>query len=75
MKYRTIFSNFAALAFGEFASKAFGFITMVYLARVLGAENFGFIGFVSTISAYVVLFCKFWRGTICNTYVGSDSIK
>lgn len=59
MNYKTIFSYFVTLAFGEITSKAFGFMTMVYLARVLGADNFGFIGFVSAISAYVVLFSNF----------------
>ena len=57
--FKTIFISFSQLAFGEFFSKVFGFFTMVYLARVLGAENFGLVGFVSTISAYVVLFANF----------------
>jgi O-antigen/teichoic acid export membrane protein len=59
MKFRSIISNFTMLAFGEFSSKAFGFLTTVYLARVLGVEGFGFYGFVSSVSTYVILFSNF----------------
>jgi O-antigen/teichoic acid export membrane protein len=58
-EYKNIILNFSHLAFGEFSSKAFGFLTSVYLARVLGADNFGLLGFVSALSAYVVLFSNF----------------
>ena len=59
MNYKAILSKLVTLAFGEFSSKAFGFFTMVYLARVLGADNFGMVGFVSAISGYVLLFANF----------------
>jgi O-antigen/teichoic acid export membrane protein len=54
-----MFSNFVALAFGEFSSKAFGFLTMIYLANTVGAERFGMIGFASAAAAYAVLFANF----------------
>ncbi|MBI2430172.1 MAG: oligosaccharide flippase family protein [Ignavibacteriales bacterium] len=34
-------------------------MTAVYLARVLGADGFGLFGFVSALSAYVILFSNF----------------
>ena len=42
LSLKTVLINFSHLAFGEFSSKAFGFLTTVYLARVLGVEIFGF---------------------------------
>ena len=59
MNYKTILKNVVALAFGEFSSKAFGFLTMIYLAKTLGAEQFGMVGFVSAIASYAVLFSNF----------------
>lgn len=51
-----IISNFSYLAFGEFASKAFGFLTTVYLARVLGTEQFGQYAWVMAIYIYGQIF-------------------
>ena len=59
LSFKTILVNFSHLAFGEFASKAFGFLTTLYLARVLGAEGLGMYGFVSAVSAYAILFSNF----------------
>lgn len=54
-----IFVNFSHLAFGEFASKAFGFLTTVYLARTLGAEGFGKYSWVMAVYSYLYLFANF----------------
>ncbi len=51
--------NFSQLAFGELSSKAFGFLTMVYLANTVGADQFGMIGFVVTVASYVILVANF----------------
>ncbi len=51
--------NFSQLAFGEFSSKAFGFLTMVYLAKTVGADQFGKVGFVVTVASYVILVANF----------------
>jgi O-antigen/teichoic acid export membrane protein len=59
LSLKSILINFSHLAFGEFASKAFGFLTTVYLARTLGADEFGQFGFISAVSAYVILFSNF----------------
>jgi O-antigen/teichoic acid export membrane protein len=59
LSLKSILVNFSHLAFGEFASKAFGFLTTVYLARTLGVDEFGMFGFISAVSAYVVLFANF----------------
>jgi O-antigen/teichoic acid export membrane protein len=47
--------NFSILATGETIGKVMGFATTVYLARVLGAEGFGYIGFVTALYGYVAL--------------------
>ena len=75
MNFKTLFSHFVTLAFGEFASKAFGFLTMVYLARVLGADAFGFIGFVGAISAYAVLFSNFGIEQYASQMLSADTSK
>ena len=59
LSFITVFVNFSHLAFGEFYSKVFGFFTIIYLARVLGAAGFGFYGFVSSVSTYFILFSNF----------------
>lgn len=46
------FQYFNQLAFGEYASRAFGFLTTMYLARTLGSENFGYYSFVTIFSQY-----------------------
>ncbi|MFA5832619.1 MAG: flippase [Bacteroidota bacterium] len=56
---KEIFINFSQLAASELMAKALGFVTMVYLARILGAEAFGLYGFVGALSTYAVLFSNF----------------
>ncbi|MFA6469382.1 MAG: flippase [Bacteroidota bacterium] len=56
---RSLILNFGNLAFGEYASRIFGFFTSVYLARVLGVEGFGMYGFVSSVATYFILFSNF----------------
>ncbi len=57
--YKIHISNFSHLAFGEFSSKAFGFLTTVYLARVLGAEQFGQYSWVMAVYAYAYMMANF----------------
>jgi O-antigen/teichoic acid export membrane protein len=45
---------------------------MAYLARTLGVERFGFIGFVSSISAYVILFANFGIENSSTQQLSSD---
>ncbi|MGE5314075.1 MAG: flippase [Acidobacteriota bacterium] len=47
--------NFSFLAAGEGLSKAFGFVTTVYLARILGAEGYGMVGFTAALTGYLAL--------------------
>ncbi len=46
------FKNFVSLLVGQVISRIFTFFVVIYLARVLGAANFGKIGFAQTILAY-----------------------
>ncbi len=48
----TIFKNFKYLVFAQVISQAFGFFTVVYIARILGASGFGVIVFAQTLSSY-----------------------
>ncbi len=45
---------------------------MAYLARTLGVECFGFLGFVSSISAYVILFANFGIENYSTQQLASD---
>ncbi len=50
-----ILRNFLALSLGEIASKGFGFLALVYLARILGVESFGDLSFVLAIYSYLAI--------------------
>jgi O-antigen/teichoic acid export membrane protein len=47
--------NFSWLSIGEVAARGFGFLTVIYLARVLGAAAFGLLNFAQAFLAYLVL--------------------
>ena len=44
-----VVKNFFSLSAAEAISKIFGFLAVIYLARILGAENFGKISFARAI--------------------------
>ena len=50
---KTIAGNFIWLTVLQIASYAFPFITMPYLARVIGVEGFGKIGFAAAIMVWI----------------------
>lgn len=50
-----ILKNVISLSSGEFIAKALGFVTTIYLARMLGSEGFGIIGFATAMLAYLTL--------------------
>ena len=52
---RQILKNFVSLSFAQIVTSALGLIVVAYLARVLGAEGFGKIGFAQAILAYFTL--------------------
>ena len=52
---RRILKNFLSLSFAQIITKALGLIVVAYLARVLGTEGFGKIGFAQAILAYFIL--------------------
>jgi O-antigen/teichoic acid export membrane protein len=59
LSLKSILVNFSHLAFGEFASKAFGFLTTVYLARTLGVEQFGEYAWVLSVFAFALMVSNF----------------
>ena len=63
---RRIFKNFLSLSTAEVLSRFVGFITIAYLARVLGAGAFGKISFVEAILSYFLIITNLglnWVGT------------
>lgn len=50
----TLVSNFSYLSILQIASYAFPFITMPYLAKVIGAEGFGKIAFASALMLWFI---------------------
>lgn len=55
---KIIIKNFFHLAFGELASKAFGFFTTIYIARSVGIERFGELSFLAVVYSYFSLFAN-----------------
>ncbi len=49
---KVVVKNFLFLTSGEVVSRVLGFLTTVYLARVVGIEGFGKLGFVWALYAY-----------------------
>jgi len=60
---RRILKNFLSLSFAQIVTKALGLIVVAYLARVLGAEGFGKIGFAQAILAYFMLLANLGLST------------
>ena len=53
---RTLLSNFASLTVLQVAGYVFPLITLPYLARVIGVENFGRIAFASSVIVWFQTF-------------------
>jgi O-antigen/teichoic acid export membrane protein len=72
-----VLSNFFTLSLGEASSKVFGFLSTIYLARVLGSEGFGQYAFVLAIYSYFALLANPGFETVGTREVakGSYSIK
>ena len=47
-----VLSNFVALSFGEASAKLLGFLSTIYLARILGTDGYGQYAFVLAIYSY-----------------------
>ena len=52
---KTVLKNFFSLSFSEVISNGLKFVSVIYLARSLGAEGFGKINFATAILAYFML--------------------
>jgi len=61
---RHIFKNFVSLAVAEGLSRTIGLASTVYLARTLGAEGFGIIGFAFAVVSYFTLIVKLGFDTL-----------
>jgi O-antigen/teichoic acid export membrane protein len=61
---RTVTSNFLKLGAGELVARVTGFLVLIYLARVLGAELYGLVGFVYAMILYFVTLTDFGVETL-----------
>jgi len=61
---RRILKNFLFLSFAEVITKVLGFVALAYLARVLGAEGFGKLGFATAILGYFGLLVNLGLNTL-----------
>jgi len=48
----SLFKNFSYLTLAEIVSKAIGFLVIIYVARILGPDNFGKLGFAQAFTSY-----------------------
>jgi O-antigen/teichoic acid export membrane protein len=60
---RRILRNFAALALAEGFSRIFGLISTIYLARALGPQGFGLVGFAIALVSFFTLAVSFGLDT------------
>jgi len=51
---KKIFNNFITFLSGELAAKGIGFLVILFLARRLGAENFGKLGYAEAFLSYFI---------------------
>lgn len=70
-------SNFISLVILQGANYIFPLLTVPYLFRILGAENFGLINFANAFVAYFIIFTDFGFGisAVKNIAVYRDDIK
>lgn len=61
---RIVFKNFVSLTFSNSISKVAGLFTVVYLARVLGPQEFGKMNFALALISYFSILASLGLGTI-----------
>lgn len=64
--------NFRTLAVGQLLARVLAFVTTAYLARVLGPEGFGVIGFAYALTGYFALAVTAGLNTVGATHVAED---
>ena len=68
----TVSRNFLALGSGEVVSRLIAFCTAIYLARVLGAENYGIIAFAIGVTLYLSKIADFSIEVIGTKEIAKD---
>lgn len=61
---KKIIENILSLSIAEFASKGLQALFYLYLARVLGKEGLGALGFAQSFTSYFILFVKLGFDTV-----------
>lgn len=70
-----IAKNFFSLSSAEVISRLFSFFTIIYLAMILGAENFGKIGFAQAIVAYFMIITNIGLTTLGTREIARNKDK
>ena len=71
----SLFKNFSYLTLGEIISKAIGFLVAIYVARVLGPDNFGKLGFAQAFTSYFGLIVNLGLDVYGTREVAKDKSK
>lgn len=72
---RRVARSFATLAGGEFVSRGLAFVVSVRLARVLGADGFGALGFATAVLTYLQLLPNLGLDLFGTREVGRDATR
>lgn len=67
-----IASNLFSLTSAEIASRALGFLTLVYLGRILNTSGFGILGFATALVSYFILAVNFGFNTYGTREIAKD---
>lgn len=70
-----IASNLFSLTSAEIASRLLGFLSLVYLGRILDTNGFGIIGFATALVSYFVLAVSFGFSTYGTIEIAKDQRK
>ena len=72
MSRRRIINNFLSFSSGQIIAQGIVFLTLIYIARVVGPEGLGRIGFAQVFASYFILFTDMGLNLLGAREVASD---